>query len=86
MGPSKDAMQFFQRFALMLYCDNSEFHMNWDFFQIASMGHPVPRLYNPSDHYINVLSVRPTMRERALQNINVNSTSNEFGFIKMIFQ
>lgn len=40
-----------------------------DFFRMQE--HPVPKEFNPSDHYINITSVVPTNKESSKQVINV---------------
>ena len=46
-------------------------------FKLNSIGKPCPNLYNPADHYINVLAILPNFREECLKNSNV-------GIIKII--
>ncbi len=39
------------------------------FFQ--NLGKPCPPLYNPADHYIQVLAIMPNSRNECLQKVNV---------------
>lgn len=76
-GAIDAAYRFFSRYPIF-----SSFTILLIFVHLFSVGYPCPNLYNPADHYVQVLAVTPGNEAECKQKVNAichKFDESEFG-------